>query len=159
MPDDASLLAELLQHMPVDVRSRPPEERRSWLQRAARHLREERQKEAAARAFRDAVRTEYPPLHSELFELRGWRTKPPELAELGPGVFAFEIVPPGVCGALLEELAHIERWAQERGLSITRPNSMNRYGLILDDVGFKTALDEMMHRSEEHTSELQSLRH
>lgn len=145
MSDEAGLLAELLQHMPADVRSRPQEERREWLRRAAAHVREQRRQQEAARAFRDAVRSDYTPLRPELFGLDAWGVVPPDdVVTLGPGVLGFPLLSPEICAALLEELAHLERWASARGLSITRPNSMNRYGLILDDVGYAGALDAMM---------------
>lgn len=145
MDDETRLLSELLRHMPADVRTRPADERRAWLSRAARHVREQRREEEAQRAFERAVRAEYEPRHPELAELDRWRLpSEPDPVELGPGVFGFELVPTDVRAKLVEEIDAVERWASERGLTITRPNSMNRYGLMLNAIGYRDALAEMM---------------
>ena len=39
------------------------------------------------------------------------------------------------CTKVLEEMDHFEAWAVAAGLNVNRPNSMNNYGAILDDIG------------------------
>eukprot|EP00405_Crypthecodinium_cohnii_P010655 CAMPEP_0206438056 /NCGR_PEP_ID=MMETSP0324_2-20121206/11395_1 /ASSEMBLY_ACC=CAM_ASM_000836 /TAXON_ID=2866 /ORGANISM="Crypthecodinium cohnii, Strain Seligo" /LENGTH=340 /DNA_ID=CAMNT_0053905427 /DNA_START=157 /DNA_END=1179 /DNA_ORIENTATION=- len=57
-----------------------------------------------------------------------------------PGVFATEkIFAPAFLQELLSELKHI----QNSGIPKRRPNGMNRYGVILDQVGFKATLQEL----------------
>lgn len=46
------------------------------------------------------------------------------------------------CHEVLEEVDHFERWCKDNKLRINRPNTMNRYGAILDDFGFESVLNE-----------------
>lgn len=39
---------------------------------------------------------------------------------------------------------HFERWVHETKLRIMRPNTMNKYGAVLDDFGLETMLDRLM---------------
>uniref|UniRef100_A0A7S4UZZ7 Fe2OG dioxygenase domain-containing protein n=1 Tax=Alexandrium monilatum TaxID=311494 RepID=A0A7S4UZZ7_9DINO len=67
------------------------------------------------------------------------------LKELTPGVHAFRLFSVGqptddgrqgsFGQRLLTELAAIEAWATSTGWDLKRPNSMNRYGVVLKDVG------------------------
>lgn len=47
------------------------------------------------------------------------------------------------CRELVEEVQHAEKWSQARGLAVHRPNSMNNYGVILDDFGLSEALQTL----------------
>ncbi|CAL1158928.1 unnamed protein product [Cladocopium goreaui] len=58
--------------------------------------------------------------------------------EITPGVYAFQCISDGTAALnqqLLEELDNIESWAAESPWQLSRPNSMNRYGVVLQDVG------------------------
>ncbi|CAJ1330043.1 unnamed protein product, partial [Effrenium voratum] len=58
--------------------------------------------------------------------------------QIAPEVFALRVFPEdeeGLTARLLEELTAIERWATQSAWELSRPNSMNRYGLVLRDVG------------------------
>merc|ERR1711908_125546 len=67
-----------------------------------------------------------------------WKAKATELC---PGVFCIpSLLPPEVCAALVEELESFESWAAENQYEIARPNSMNRYGAVLNEVGFGEAM-------------------
>lgn len=37
-----------------------------------------------------------------------------------------------------------ERWVHETKFRIMRPNTMNKYGAVLDDFGLETMLDKLM---------------
>lgn len=54
--------------------------------------------------------------------------------------------PPASClgGRLLEELRSVEAWAQEASWAMRRPNSMNRYGVVVTDVGLRGAVDALV---------------
>lgn len=54
------------------------------------------------------------------------------------GVYAFDMLKPSFCSLLLEELLHF----LNSGLPCTPPNSMNKYGVILDELGFSPMLRE-----------------
>lgn len=58
------------------------------------------------------------------------------------GVYSFNMLTEKCCSELLEEVDHFEQWCKDNKLRINRPNTMNRYGAILDDFGFETVLDE-----------------
>jgi hypothetical protein len=58
------------------------------------------------------------------------------------GVFKFRCFKHDFCTKLIEELDHLER----SGVEMARPNSMNRYGAILDKCGFKSLMDEICSR-------------
>ena len=41
-------------------------------------------------------------------------------------------------------MENFERWVHEKKFRIMRPNTMNRYGAVLDDFGFETMLEKLM---------------
>jgi hypothetical protein len=47
-------------------------------------------------------------------------------------LYTFEMLSPKFCRELIEEVEHFEN----SGMPVSRPNSMNNYGCILDDFGF-----------------------
>jgi hypothetical protein len=55
-------------------------------------------------------------------------------------VFTFEIFTKEFCAKFVEEIEHFE----STGLPISRPNSMNNYGLILADLGFTDFIDQLL---------------
>lgn len=44
----------------------------------------------------------------------------------------------------LKEIEHFEKWCDVHGHSVHRPNSMNRYGAILDDMGMSDAIQKFI---------------
>jgi len=98
----------------------------------------------------------YTPLHPELFNLCEEFFVPSFLGavksgnesnmrnileEVAPHVYAFQMFTPDFCRQMIEEIENFEK----SGLDITRPNSMNRYGAVLDEVGFEKMMDVLMH--------------
>src|SRR4051794_28216921 len=94
----------------------------------------------------DHVQQNYPRLHPHLYALREdffipsfWRAlqagTPAALGaacdEIHPGVFAFDVLTPGFCREMLQELDHFEKWMAEEDLPVIRPNTMNNYGAVL----------------------------
>jgi len=59
------------------------------------------------------------------------------VAEVAPDVYSFPLLTDDACRALAEEVANF----RSSGLEARRPNSMNNYGVVLNDIGFKSALD------------------
>ncbi len=55
-----------------------------------------------------------------------------------PRIFTMEF-----CEKVLEECAHFEAWAKERGMFVHRPNSMNNFGTMLDDIGMSDMLQQL----------------
>jgi len=56
-----------------------------------------------------------------------------------PGVIKFRCLSHDLCNKLVEEVKHLER----NGVHLERPNSMNKNGAILTDLGFSEALQNM----------------
>jgi hypothetical protein len=49
-----------------------------------------------------------------------------------PGIWAIQVLDPEWCIGFAEEVIRFEAWALSAGVSLSPPNTMNRYGLILD---------------------------
>jgi hypothetical protein len=64
--------------------------------------------------------------------------------EVAPGVFALPMFTPDFCARLRQELHRRERFADLANTPLRRPNSMNRDGLMLDEVGFEALLDDLL---------------
>ena len=109
----------------------------------------------ALAASRDQPQLTYRPLHPELFAPSfryEWLAESfaaaledgsegairSILREEVPGrVFSFDMLRLEFCEMLLEEILHYE----SSGLPVTRPNSMNNYGVILNQIGMRPLLD------------------
>merc|ERR1712190_384607 len=50
------------------------------------------------------------------------------------------------CGNLVSELDNLGCWADDSGFKVARPNSMNRYGMVLNDVGFQEVAHQIMQK-------------
>lgn len=62
------------------------------------------------------------------------------LTEHEPGqVYSFPLLSDGFCGLLLEELFNFH----DTGLPARRPNSMNNYGIILDEIGLEPLVNSL----------------
>jgi len=48
------------------------------------------------------------------------------------------------CERMLAEMNAFEAWARRVGWRVPRPNTLSDYGVVLDDLGFATALDAVM---------------
>ncbi|KAK7271211.1 hypothetical protein RJT34_26921 [Clitoria ternatea] len=66
------------------------------------------------------------------------------MSEPSPGIFVFDMFQPHFCGLLLSEIENFEKWVTETKFRIMRPNTMNKYGAVLDDFGLETMLDKLM---------------
>lgn len=112
------------------------------------------------REYRERIRHNYQPLHEELYRLvpetffeqsfldavnegsvEAIRTI---MVEPSPGIFIFNMLQPAFCSKMLDEVEYFERWAAESRIKIMRPNTMNKYGAVLDDIGMETMLDQLM---------------
>ncbi|XP_022639189.1 uncharacterized PKHD-type hydroxylase At1g22950 isoform X2 [Vigna radiata var. radiata] len=66
------------------------------------------------------------------------------MSEPSPGIFIFDIFQTNFCELLLSEIENFEKWVTETKFRIMRPNTMNKYGAVLDDFGLETMLDKLM---------------
>eukprot|EP00249_Psilotum_nudum_P010119 c22344_g1_i1 orf=239-1375(+) len=112
--------------------------------------------------YRDRIRHSYQPLHQELYSLDpekffvqtfldAIKDGTPEafrrvMTEPSPGIYIFSMLQPTFCSKMLDEVEHFERWAANARIKIMRPNTMNKYGAVLDDIGMESMLDQLMSR-------------
>ncbi|GAB4840345.1 2-oxoglutarate and iron-dependent oxygenase domain-containing protein cp2, variant 2 [Ancistrocladus abbreviatus] len=66
------------------------------------------------------------------------------MSEPAPGIFTFEMLQPHFCELLLSEVENFEKWVSETKFRIMQPNTMNKYGAVLDDFGLEMMLDKLM---------------
>jgi len=62
---------------------------------------------------------------------------------VSPGIYAFDLLPVSFCEDLILEVEHFQNWCDKEKIVIARPNTMNRYGAILDQFGFSPVLDDV----------------
>eukprot|EP00933_Yihiella_yeosuensis_P029370 TRINITY_DN2301_c1_g3_i1.p1 TRINITY_DN2301_c1_g3~~TRINITY_DN2301_c1_g3_i1.p1 ORF type:complete len:420 (+),score=68.99 TRINITY_DN2301_c1_g3_i1:37-1296(+) len=67
----------------------------------------------------------------------------PGLKVEAPGVFSFDLLKPETCASLLEEVNH---YTEESGFPAVLPNSMNKDGLILGDIGLRLSFMWLMRK-------------
>ncbi|KFK39158.1 hypothetical protein AALP_AA3G207800 [Arabis alpina] len=120
----------------------------------------ERSRAQRHRDYRQKISSNYQPLHKELYTLVPTLCFVPDfikainenteesfrkiLYEASPGVFVFDMLQPSFCEMMLSEIDNIEKWVGETKFRIMRPNTMNKYGAVLDDFGLDTMLDRLM---------------
>jgi hypothetical protein len=110
------------------------------------------------KARREMIAAEYKPRHPELYGsikpaqvlvpsfLNAVLERTPEALrsilkkESDTGLYSFDMLLPSYCELLLDEIAHYD----QSGLPIVRPNSMNNYGVVLDEMGMYQWLDAVM---------------
>jgi len=66
--------------------------------------------------------------------------------EVAPGVFSLPLLTPDFCARLRVELHRREHFARLTERPLQRPNSMNRDGVLLDEVGFEALVDDLLQR-------------
>ncbi|KAI9384362.1 hypothetical protein POPTR_012G051200v4 [Populus trichocarpa] len=66
------------------------------------------------------------------------------ISEPSPGVLTFEMLQPRFCELLVAEVENFEAWVNDTKFRVMRPNTMNKYGAVLDDFGLETMLDKLM---------------
>ncbi|KAG9155060.1 hypothetical protein Leryth_011046 [Lithospermum erythrorhizon] len=112
------------------------------------------------REYRQKIISNYKPLHCDLYNMNGSSFFVPSflkaitenteesfrsiMTEPSPGIFTFEILQPRICTKLVEEVENFEKWVHETRFRIMRPNTMNKYGAVLDDFGLESMLDKLM---------------
>ncbi|WCJ21896.1 2-oxoglutarate (2OG) and Fe(II)-dependent oxygenase superfamily protein [Euphorbia peplus] len=112
------------------------------------------------REYRQKIISNYQPLKRELYAIHPATFFVPSftkavsdnteesfrsiMSEPSPGVFTFEMLQPDFCNLLLSEIENFEKWVKDSKFRIMRPNTMNKYGAVLDDFGLETMLDKFM---------------
>lgn len=121
----------------------------------------ERVRAQKLKQYREIIRSNYEPLHKELFTMHATNFFVPSfikaihdentdesfrsiMSEPAPGIFTFDMLQPQFCDLLLKEVENIEKWVCDTKCKIMRPNIMNRYGAVLDDFGMENMLQKLM---------------
>ncbi|CAE7869748.1 ICU11 [Symbiodinium microadriaticum] len=135
-----------------------PEPARTSARGSKRRRTESRQTKLRKHFFGDIYRQgNYVPLHPELFEnprenLKRWLAPSfiaavsaggglkEALREDAPGIYSFELFNSEFCEKLLEEVTHAQQTARE---ALDRPNGMNRYGVVLNQLGLEPLITEL----------------
>lgn len=110
--------------------------------------------------YRQKIISNYQPLHRELYNMHPTNFFVPSflkaisenkeegfrkiITEPSPGILTFELLQPRFCEMLLAEVDNFEKWVRETKFRIMRPNTMNKFGAVLDDFGLETMLDKLM---------------
>uniref|UniRef100_A0A0D9V1C0 Fe2OG dioxygenase domain-containing protein n=1 Tax=Leersia perrieri TaxID=77586 RepID=A0A0D9V1C0_9ORYZ len=120
----------------------------------------ERNKVQRHKEYRQKILHQYKPLHKDLYKMRpssfflptfleAIRTNTEEgfksiMTEPVPGVYSFAMLQPSFCEMLLQEVENFEKWVHATKFKIIRPNTMNKYGAVLDDFGLEVMLTQFM---------------
>ena len=83
----------------------------------------------------------YTPLHPDVykFDASNVISEKNEPKCIGKDVFSMRVFKPNFCDRLLEELKNFKT----SGIPHEQPNSMNRHGVILDEIGFQKFVDDL----------------
>lgn len=108
---------------------------------------------------REFVKNNYQPLHNHIYTLstdifvesffKALKNNTPNsfkqiLRKEHPGIYSFEIFQPLFCNQFLEEILCYKSWCEKQNICLPKPNSMNNYGVILNDFGFEPMLNQVM---------------
>lgn len=156
------LFSSLEMHLPRTLLRAPRDQKASYMQEILHEYappaliyRDQLQKE-----YREKIMSSYQPLHQELYTMDPAAFFVPTfleaindnteqsfrsiMSEPVPGIFTFEMLQPHFCELLISEAEHFEKWAYKTKLRVMRPNTMNKYGVVLDDFGFQTMLNKFI---------------
>lgn len=155
-----ALYAAMEHHLPPHLLSLSRAEKIAYIEKVLVKYRPDGERARKHREYRERIRQNYQPLHKELYKLDPERFFVASfldaiadgtedafrkiLTEHSPGVFTFGILQPSFCDMLMEEVHHFEQWAAEAKVKIMRPNTMNNYGAVLDDIGMEGMLADFM---------------
>ncbi|KAL4586653.1 hypothetical protein LXL04_011295 [Taraxacum kok-saghyz] len=133
----------------------------------------ERTRDQKHREYRQKIISNYQPLYRELYTLNPSTFFVPSFAkaftandknrdenirsimsEPAPGVYTFDMLQPRFCEMLLSEVENFEKWVHETKFRIMRPNTMNKFGAVLDDFGMESMLEKLMEDFIRHISKI-----
>ncbi|XP_065040072.1 2-oxoglutarate and iron-dependent oxygenase domain-containing protein CP2-like [Musa acuminata AAA Group] len=159
---DPAIFSSLERHLPPSMLEVPRDAKVQFMKEIlARYLPEgERNRVQRHKEYRHKLMLAYQPLHKELYNLhpsaffvpsflKAVNDNPEEsfrniLSEPSPGIYTFAMLQPSFCELLLDEVENFEKWVNAVKFKIMRPNTMNKYGAVLDDFGLETMLNKLM---------------
>ncbi|KAK7291387.1 hypothetical protein RIF29_06487 [Crotalaria pallida] len=157
-----ALLSSLERYLPPTMLNHPRDDKAKFmLDILLKYLPPgERNRAIKHREYRQKIISNYQPRHRELYAVNPTSFFVPAflkaindnteqsfrsiMTEPSPGIFVFEMLQQEFCELMLEEIENFEKWVTEAKFRIMRPNTMNKYGAVLDDFGFESMLDKLM---------------
>eukprot|EP00252_Welwitschia_mirabilis_P014297 TRINITY_DN3144_c0_g1_i3.p1 TRINITY_DN3144_c0_g1~~TRINITY_DN3144_c0_g1_i3.p1 ORF type:complete len:256 (+),score=45.41 TRINITY_DN3144_c0_g1_i3:305-1072(+) len=157
-----AIYSHLERHLPSHMLNQPKEVKLHYINHILSRYssRGERNRVLWQKDYREKIRNAYQPLYKELYAMN------PEyffvqsfldaihentkegfqriVTEETPGLYIFDMFQEGFCQSLMKEVENFEKWVDAVNLHIVRPNTMNKYGVVLDDFGFEGMLNELM---------------
>ncbi|KAJ0985724.1 hypothetical protein J5N97_004080 [Dioscorea zingiberensis] len=159
---DPSIFTSLERHLPPSMLEVPRDVKVQFMSEIlARYLPDgERSRVQRHKEYRQRIMSAYQPLNTELYNMHPEAFFVPSfikaindnteesfrdiITEPSPGVYAFAMLQPNFCEMLLAEVENFEKWVNATKFKIMRPNTMNRYGAVLDDFGLEAMLNKLM---------------
>ncbi|XP_076908798.1 2-oxoglutarate and iron-dependent oxygenase domain-containing protein CP2-like isoform X2 [Bidens hawaiensis] len=125
------------------------------------------------REYRLKITSSYQPLYRDLYKLDALNFFTPSfmrafrvddhlregsirsiMSEPAPGIFTFNMLQPRFCEMLTAEVENFEKWILETKFRVMRPNTMNKFGAVLDDFGMDGMLESLMENFIRHISKI-----
>lgn len=159
---DPAIFSSLERHLPPSMLNVPREAKVQFMKEIlCRYLPEgDRSRVQKHKEYRHKIMSAYKPLHKELYNVHPATFFVPSfidainanteesfraiLSEPSPGVYTFAMFQPSFCELLLAEVENFEKWVNAVKFKIMRPNTMNKYGAVLDDFGLEAMLNKLM---------------
>lgn len=159
---DPAIFSSLERHLPPSMLNVPREAKVQFMKEIlCRYLPEgDRSRVQKHKEYRHKIMSAYQPLHKELYNVHPATFFVPSfidainanteesfraiLSEPSPGVYTFAMFQPSFCELLLAEVENFEKWVNAVKFKIMRPNTMNKYGAVLDDFGLEAMLNKLM---------------
>lgn len=159
---DPAIFSSLEKHLPPSMLELPRDAKVQFMKEIlGRYLPEgERTRAQKHKEYRQRIMSAYQPLHKELYNMsadaffvpsfinaikentkEGFRNI---MSEPSPGVYTFAVLQPGFCGQLLAEVENFEKWVNAAKFKTMKPNTMNKFGAVLDDFGLDAMLQKFM---------------
>jgi len=150
--EEEKLIEDIEPHLPPEIKELSPRVKRAYLIQNVLNLRDSSTEKLLQRL------KEFKPKNEKLYNFKHWEFDERFIAltkqecpadskyfeEVIPGVYRFPMVDSKFASQLLAEVDHFEKWCFENNVEVSRPNSMNNYGAILDHFGFHQALSDLI---------------
>ncbi|KAK8958417.1 hypothetical protein KSP40_PGU017542 [Platanthera guangdongensis] len=159
---DPSIFCSLERHLPPSMLEAPRDAKLAFMREIlSRYLPEgDRARVQRHKEYRQSIMSAYQPLHKELYNITSSSFFVPSfieaikdnteesfrkiISEPSSGVHSFAMLQPSFCELLISEIHNFEKWVTAVKFKTMRPNTMNKYGTVLDDFGFEAMLNKLM---------------
>lgn len=90
----------------------------------------------------DLVKNKYKPLHPDVYDFKSdfvQDVQDKDVVTIGKDIFRLPVFQANFIAKFMEELEHFKN----SGIPHEQPNSMNRHGILLDEIGFQSFFDSL----------------